>query len=858
MTGRDTLRGWQSSRGWRLIEGVIHAPKHEAATTSDTLPHHLWYQRPLLAGEAVNYEFFYEPKLSEISPTLGRVAFLIQPEGVRIRWITQTDHDWTGLLPDNAVTEPLNRRGPRPLPLKAKEWNRVTLARTEQAVTLSLNGEVVYQRTVDWSGDMPFGFYHDHTVADAQVRNVVMTGDWPQSVPQEFFDNPLATRGQPPAASHRLALNKLFHEPYLAENALAIRRRALAMPVAERFQFLSRWILPGPDHSGFRVSGDFTATRPAPPAREPAVAHPELGGQIVSPVFDWIDAARELGRFAECRQRVQGASVPDDEFQRRARAALLMLLDLEQGDAPAIAADAEILHSLLRDQMPASIEDQWPETLVVDRGARNFAQNDSVVDLISAIYAQRTQQFRPAGMDLWHSHIDITAATCCDPESESLTKLDPQRRTRVRPARVDSQSPQRSRSRAVKVSPILSGSAVITALSNYRDTATISCSFICRSGGDYEVGMRFDPARSFFPRSGDAGRTLFWMARGLQKHSMETWNLPYGRSQPGHRSTHHPYRNLGPFSGSRPEWDASDLSQRPTGAQSVNSRTWAARSVDRDPFLGPAAKQRAEPENRGASRCPGRCSAFGVERSDGMDQLSRRNNQWRWWSLGIPSRSGIERRDRRPSQPKSGRDVLHAGESLLRYQRPLVEDGSFEYDFYSEPGCFETHPALDRLAFLIEPTGVREHWITDGGHDRTGLPADNSTTVPANRRGPLPLPLKVRDWNHLKLSLRASTVSIKLNGQPIYERELGVQQNQPGPFGLFHYVDATESRVRNVVMRGDWPKTLPTLSSQELADHSVETLDAGVPRLTAVFSLQFSERWAPGKVLQNRILRPPA
>ena len=38
--------------------------------TSDTLPHHLWYQRPLLAGEAVNYEFLYEPKLSEISPTL--------------------------------------------------------------------------------------------------------------------------------------------------------------------------------------------------------------------------------------------------------------------------------------------------------------------------------------------------------------------------------------------------------------------------------------------------------------------------------------------------------------------------------------------------------------------------------------------------------------------------------------------------------------------------------------------------------------------------------------------------------------------------------------------------------------------
>ena len=60
---------------------------------------------------------------------------------------------------------------------------------------------------------------------------------------------------------------------------------------------------------------------------------------------------------------------------------------------------------------------------------------------------------------------------------------------------------------------------------------------------------------------------------------------------------------------------------------------------------------------------------------------------------------------------------------------------------------------------------------------------------------------------------RASTVSIKLNGQPIYERELAAVNQRT--FGLFHYVDATTPRVRNVVMRGDWPKTLPTFLSQE-------------------------------------------
>src|SRR5690606_22175532 len=46
-------------------------------------------------------------------------------------------------------------------------------------------------------------------------------------------------------------------------------------------------------------------------------------------------------------------------------------------------------------------------------------------------------------------------------------------------------------------------------------------------------------------------------------------------------------------------------------------------------------------------------------------------------------------------------------ESLLTYQRPLVENGSIEYEFFYEPGRLEAHPAMDRLAFLLRPEGVR-------------------------------------------------------------------------------------------------------------------------------------------------------
>ena len=239
-----------------------------------------------------------------------------------------------------------------------------------------------------------------------QVRNVVMTGDWPESIRgiqrQSDGDN-LASYWRLRIVTR---LNRLFPGGQrLAENTLATRRRALAMPMPERFEFLSRWILPGPDHPGFRMSGDFTQTNPAPVAIEPGVDHPESGAQIVSPVFDWLDAARELGRLAECRQRVEKAVIPDDEYQRRARHALLMLLSLEQGNQTATVADFEKLFPLLKAQTPVGVADQWPETLLAERGVREFIDRPGVMDLISFVYGQRTLSARPAGIDLWHAHI---------------------------------------------------------------------------------------------------------------------------------------------------------------------------------------------------------------------------------------------------------------------------------------------------------------------------------------------------------------------------------------------------------------------------------------------------------------------
>ena len=74
----------------------------------------------------------------------------------------------------------------------------------------------------------------------------------------------------------------------------------------------------------------------------------------------------------------------------------------------------------------------------------------------------------------------------------------------------------------------------------------------------------------------------------------------------------------------------------------------------------------------------------------------------------------------RPTVPFEAKRSIRAGtnpQSLLRYQRPLLEGESISYDFFYDPGEAEVHPSLGRVAFLIEPNGVRVHWITDGTND---------------------------------------------------------------------------------------------------------------------------------------------
>ena len=61
-----------------------------------------------------------------------------------------------------------------------------------EKVSLSLNGEQIYLRDLDGVTGRHFGFYYDRSKTAAQIRNVVLTGDWPEKLSAEELGNLVA------------------------------------------------------------------------------------------------------------------------------------------------------------------------------------------------------------------------------------------------------------------------------------------------------------------------------------------------------------------------------------------------------------------------------------------------------------------------------------------------------------------------------------------------------------------------------------------------------------------------------------------------------------------------------------------
>jgi hypothetical protein len=154
-------------------------------------------------------------------------------------------------------------------------------------------------------------------------------------------------------------------------------------------------------------------------------------------------------------------------------------------------------------------------------------------------------------------------------------------------------------------------------------------------------------------------------------------------------------------------------------------------------------------------------------------------------------------------------------ESFLQYSRPMLEDGEFEYEFYYEPGKFETHPVLGKNAVILNGEVAVVHPLSNFPFERSEITPDTVQQI----AGAVTPNLKASNWNHVLMKLKGDQLALSVNGEQVAARTVNEPRNERF-FGFLRFINQSEMRVRNAKYRGDWPKELPPVSQQELADKS--------------------------------------
>jgi len=655
------------------------------------------------------------------------------------------------------------------------------------------------------------------------------------------------------AGSDAHSLSAIFAEQHVDGTALEVHQHALALAPEERFEWLTEWVLPNQQHPTLRLQYGFTPTHPAPPVTPVAgktddagaTAPNQSGGELISPVYDLIDVAVELGRLEELRSRIESWDVPPGSRSAAERHAMLVLLALAEEDT---ARATTALDAMLAICVPALEPGKPPtgaEVLVFDRGLRVDALREAVA---SGLYLyQPWVRSRPYDI-LLKRHV---FALLGELQGHQLASLGEQGAPlSEQPLRLwHPVSRMSAATRGAGVPPVRwdrSGLQVRKAIGHGDDNLYFGIPL----RGNYQVECDIS----------DFGwREAAVMVAG-------TWVAPV------YTLKHYDHGNL-----------REERPRRALSAQLTRPRHWIHfRTVVQDgmattyfngrfvhsepvrPDASPWLAIRSRAHNESAARnirITGQPEIPRTLRLSADSELSGwvpyfdevvgdARNDWLHTTALSPEGEIIGRwTARKYENLASDPDrIVGVKESLLQYHRPMLEDGTIEYEFQYRPGVDQVHPAIDRMAFLLAPEGVRIHWITDGPYDRTGLSPSNVYDEPENRRGDGPLPLKVGEWNRLRLQLTGDVVTLELNGSPIYERQLDA--NNQRTFGLFHYSDLSQVRVRNVEWTGEWPRELPSLSEQELGADEAESVLADREHLVEEFRHDFvAEGLSPSRFM---------
>ncbi|QDT12935.1 DUF1583 domain-containing protein [Planctomycetes bacterium K23_9] len=594
------------------------------------------------------------------------------------------------------------------------------------------------------------------------------------------------------------ALDAIFAEQHVLESSLSVCRNCQRMPAAERFKKLSDWILPSDTHGDFRITVGFA---PNPDNER---------GVIVSPILDWIATANELGRLSEVQTSVAAVKLTTDRM-RIDQAAIQFLLATQANDLKKSTSLSNVFFSAAMSSA---------ETVQRHRDAVLLCLHRSKESLPTALAAISHSQklvasfARNDNVTAWHQHLKSTAA--------ALREFVDVKKFGVAPGeRSDSQWHSAPRSRAWEHGSGFPASQWMFADDRAYSVASHGEDFLFFAvplEGDYDVESNVSSFGWKDTQIMTAG-TWTGLIYDLKRVAYGNASFQQGFSPinppltdlSGHSTVHHrvTIRNkklTAYFSGRRAYVQNLTLGQG-------------------DTRINPWIAVRSSPKHDG--------EAVDVRITGGRIpntvSLSEVDNLPGWFEhFTLPSKSTLvdwrqyrQPRDLSRDQPQNETTFEIVGpqntslprecfnESMLKYARPMIEDGEIEYEFWYQPSQFMVNPAIGRTCFVIRPSGLTVHPLSDGKYDQIGSRPGGGESIPVR---PALVP---NAWNRVALRLDGDNLQLRLNEDLLHTHVLSPDANRQ--FALFHYNDQTTARVRAIKWTGDWPKSLPSMQEQSLA-----------------------------------------
>jgi hypothetical protein len=637
----------------------------------------------------------------------------------------------------------------------------------------------------------------------------------------------LAELNAQPAAepSDSTVLVELFGDAVLSQNAAAACLSARSLPPERRYDRLAEWVLPSPNRHSFRLSGDFC--RPSTRAGQAESASGEIPNELrafpestwlLSPAIELVEAARQSDQLGKLARHLE-ATKTTSPSESRARAALLCMVAVARNDVETAKATLDqVFFRQPRHPEAQNHVDQWIDLLVLWSVAsnpltdhlagaevvssaaglpqyRNDLTSDLINDYLRLLQGRyedlATRKTAPAEFAGAHESKQFVVFSYVDAATHGLAR--PLARFRI------------GRETAYKVS----------------GHETDYLAFRSPLLGDYDVDCEVSTQTGAFTslmiadtsiEQRNAGRQL---RVGSLRKAVRDIDI-YPPLEPlGQWTRYNSFvrDGIATYLINGREVDKTSLE---LSAPWLAFRSWRqAASKIRYVHLNGSPIIPASIDLITSDKLSGWFSYHAADQAEGLGHWRARSTEGGTYELVAPAVSGR---------------IGSYEEDLIRYIRPIFEDGSITYQYLYQPGKTAVHPSVGRLVFLIAPDGIRIHQLTDGLYERTGLRPDNAIAVDT-RQESNSLPLIKEGWNQVELQLNKDQLLISINGRLVHLQK--VESTDSRIFGLFRYADQTQSVVRNISLSGDWPAALPSTADRELASVQLQRLDQSSADLPA-------------------------